>query len=41
MPSFIGRQGKTYTVVEPPLGKGGEGTVYRIVGMTDYVLKVF
>lgn len=38
---FWGRQGTAYNVIEPPIGKGGEGSVYRISGMPDYVLKVF
>lgn len=39
--NYIGKTGKTYTTIEPALGKGGEGSVYRISGMPDYVLKVF
>jgi len=39
--SYSGKNGKIYTVIDPPIGKGGEGTVYGIVGMPDYVLKVF
>lgn len=41
MATYIGKSGKSYTVIEPALGKGGEGSVYKISGMPDYVLKVF
>lgn len=39
--TYTGKNGKLYTVIEPALGKGGEGSVYSISGMPDYVLKVF
>ncbi len=39
--SYTGKNGKVYTVIEPAIGKGGEGSVYSITGMPDYVLKVF
>lgn len=39
--TYIGKNGKQYTATEPPIGRGGEGTVYGISGMPDYVLKVF
>lgn len=39
--TYNGKNGKTYMVIEPPIGKGGEGTVYGIIGMPDFVLKVF
>lgn len=38
---YIGTKGKEYTVIEPALGKGGEGSIYRISGMPGYVLKIF
>lgn len=38
---YIGVNGKRYSVVEPPLGKGGEGAVYQIVGAAGSVAKVF
>lgn len=38
---FQGRNGKVYENIEPALGSGGEGTVYKITGMADYVLKVY
>lgn len=41
MTTFKGKSGKTYTAVEPPLGKGGEGTVYEVEGMPGYVLKIY
>lgn len=41
MTTFKGKSGKTYTAVEPPLGKGGEGTVYEVEGMSGYVLKIY
>lgn len=39
--NYTGKTGKMYTTIEPALGKGGEGSVYRITGMPDYVLKAF
>lgn len=39
--TYKGNSGRTYTTIEPPIGKGGEGAVYRIAGATGYVLKVF
>lgn len=41
MTVYIGKTGKTYERVEPFLGKGGEGAVYAIAGMPDYVLKIY
>ena len=38
---FRGKTGKDYESIEPAIGKGGEGSVYRIKGMPTYVLKVF
>ncbi len=38
---YIGRNGTKYTIETPALGKGGEGTVYKISGMPNCVLKVF
>lgn len=39
--SYIGKNGKQYTIITPALGKGGEGAVYKIVGIPNCVLKVF
>lgn len=39
--TYTGKQGKKYSIIEPAVGKGGEGSVYKISGMPDYVLKVF
>ena len=41
MTTFKGKSGRAYTDVEPPLGKGGEGTVYEVEGMPGYVLKIY
>ena len=41
MTVYVGKSGKTYTRVEPFLGKGGEGAVYAIEGLPDYVLKIY
>ena len=38
---YRGRNGQNYKTIEPALGQGGEGAVYGIEGMPDYVLKVF
>lgn len=37
MMEYIGVNGTRYTVVEPALGKGGEGAVYRILGVAESV----
>lgn len=39
--TYTGRKNNSYTVIEPAVGKGGEGSVYKIAGMPDYVLKIF
>ena len=39
--TYSGNSGKQYTAVEPFLGKGGEGCVYQIMGLPDFVLKIF
>jgi serine/threonine protein kinase len=39
--TYTGIKGKQYQIIDPPLGKGGEGSVYRISGMPSYVIKVF
>lgn len=39
--TYRGKNGKLYSVIEPAIGKGGEGSVYGLSGMPDYVLKVF
>ena len=41
MTVYVGKSGKTYKSVEPFLGKGGEGAVYAIEGIPDYVLKIY
>ena len=38
---YIGVNGERYSVVEPPLGRGGEGAVYQIAGAPGSVAKVF
>ncbi len=38
---FHGVNGKYYKTIEPALGKGGEGSVYRIENMPNFVLKMF
>ena len=38
---YVGASGVYYTIIEPALGKGGEGSVYKISEKPDYVLKVF
>lgn len=41
MAIYIGANGKVYNTIDTALGKGGEGSVYALVGMPDKVLKVF
>ena len=38
---YIGTTGKVYTTIEPALGKGGEGSIYKIQQLPNCVLKVF
>ena len=38
---FVGRTGTKYETIDPAIGKGGEGSVYRVKDMPKYVLKVF
>ena len=38
---FQGKSGKQYSTIEPAIGKGGEGEVFKICGMPGCVLKVF
>ncbi len=38
---LVGKTGIKYETIEPAIGKGGEGSVYRISGMPKNVLKVF
>lgn len=38
---YVGKTGTKYETIEPAIGKGGEGSVYKISGMPKYVLKVF
>ena len=39
--TYQGLNGKYYGIVEPAIGRGGEGTVYRIKGEPDKVAKIF
>ncbi len=38
---YIGTTGKIYKIVEPAVGKGGEGSVYKLVNFPNHVLKIF
>ena len=38
---YTGTNGTKYETIEPPIGKGGEGSVYKIKGMPGSVLKVY
>ena len=38
---FKGKSGISYKIIEPAIGNGGEGSVYKIDGMPNFVLKVF
>lgn len=38
---YTGTKNSIYTIIEPPIGKGGEGSIYRIKDKSDLVLKVF
>lgn len=37
---YRGRNGQNYKTIEPALGRGGEGIVYRVERWPDYVIKV-
>ncbi len=37
---YRGTNGTVYETLEPPIGKGGEGSVYRVAGKSGIVLKV-
>lgn len=39
--AYIGSKGDTYVIETPPLGKGGEGSIYRLKGKPNLVLKIF
>lgn len=39
--TYLGIMGKRYSIVEPPIGRGGEGAVYKIEGESDKVVKIF
>lgn len=39
--SYIGSKGDTYIIETPALGKGGEGSIYRLKGKPNLVLKIF
>ena len=38
---FKGKNEAYYKIIEPAIGKGGEGSIYKIDGMPNFVLKVF
>ena len=38
---YTGKQGKTYTAIDSPLGQGGEGAVFKIQEDPSMVIKVF
>lgn len=38
---YTGTKNSNYTIIEPPIGKGGEGSIYRIKDKSNLVLKVF
>ena len=38
---FKGKSGTSYKIIEPAIGKGGEGSIYKINGMPNFVLKEF
>ena len=38
---YVGASGAYYTIIEPALGKGGEGSVYKISEKPNYVLKLY
>jgi len=38
---LTGKSGKQYSTIDPAIGRGGEGTVYKISGMPNCVLKIF
>ena len=38
---FKGKSGTSYKIIEPAIGKGGEGSIYKIDGMPNFVLKEF
>ncbi len=41
MPVFSGKSSKTYKTQSSPIASGGEGEIFDIIGMPDYVAKVF
>ena len=41
MATYEGKSGQSYTIIEPFLGKGGEGAVYAISGQPNYVMKIY
>ena len=38
---FKGKNGTSYKIIEPAIGKGGEGYIYQINGMPNFILKAF
>ena len=41
MSDFNGNSGKNYRIQGSPLASGGEGEIFNIIGMPDYVAKIF
>lgn len=41
MAEYKGYSGKTYRTQDTPFAGGGEGSIYEIVGTSDYVAKIF
>lgn len=39
--TFRGKSGTGYIIIKPAIGKGGAGSVYKINGILDCVLKIF
>lgn len=38
---YIGTTGKVYKIVEPAEGKGGEGSIYKLINLPNCVLTFF
>ena len=36
---FKGKSGTSYKIIEPAIGKGGEGSIYKINGMPNFLAK--
>ena len=39
--TYTGMNGAIYNTITPPIGKGGEGTVYNISGNNKFVIKLY